>query len=282
MCRLFGFKSVLVTSSHRSLVAANNALLEQSLRNPDGWGLSYYIENYPHVVKSIEAAHGNSIFAHVSEIVKSKCFLAHIRKATMGKKNILNTHPFQYKNWCFIHNGHIFNLKDIKKKLLENISPNFKGVILGDTDSELLFYYFLTKIINIETMNETLDILAESISSLEKLTGNFKKATNCSQAEEELEKDNKKSSVSFILTNGEKMIGFEGGKKVYFSTHKDQCPENKTCDFYNNSCEAKTNNGGKINHLIISSEKIIKENIWQKLSHKSFVAIDKNYNLYNK
>ena len=66
---------------HRSLVSADNALMLQSERHPDGWGVAYYIANAPHVIKSASAAVSDHLFRHVSGIVTSETVLAHIRKA---------------------------------------------------------------------------------------------------------------------------------------------------------------------------------------------------------
>ena len=44
MCRLFGFRSVIPSQMHRSLIAADNALGRQSERHPDGWGVAYYVD----------------------------------------------------------------------------------------------------------------------------------------------------------------------------------------------------------------------------------------------
>jgi hypothetical protein len=38
MCRIFGFRSVIQSQVHRSLVSADNALMIQGERHPDGWG----------------------------------------------------------------------------------------------------------------------------------------------------------------------------------------------------------------------------------------------------
>ena len=107
MCRIFGFRSVLMSKVHSSLVSAENALMGQSRRHPDGWGLVYYISDSPHVVKSTNTAESDELFHHLSGVVTSQTVLAHIRKATHGKLSILNTHPFQYGKWTFAHNGNV-------------------------------------------------------------------------------------------------------------------------------------------------------------------------------
>ena len=56
MCRIFGFRSVIQSAAHRSLVAADNALGDQSSEHPDGWGVAYYVDDAPHVTRSPNTA----------------------------------------------------------------------------------------------------------------------------------------------------------------------------------------------------------------------------------
>ena len=56
MCRLFGFRSVIHSQVHQSLVRADNALMLQSSSHPDGWGVAWYLEGVPHVLRSLNRA----------------------------------------------------------------------------------------------------------------------------------------------------------------------------------------------------------------------------------
>src|SRR4051794_31811738 len=58
MCRLFGFRSVIPSQVHRSLLAAENALGVQSNQHPDGWGVAFYVDGSPHVTRSPTTALG--------------------------------------------------------------------------------------------------------------------------------------------------------------------------------------------------------------------------------
>ncbi|NOS35310.1 MAG: class II glutamine amidotransferase, partial [Deltaproteobacteria bacterium] len=62
MCRLFGFRSVIHSQVHSSLVSADNALAFQSNEHPDGWGVAYYIAGAPHIVKTSHSAIDCKIF----------------------------------------------------------------------------------------------------------------------------------------------------------------------------------------------------------------------------
>jgi glutamine amidotransferase len=111
---------------HRSLVAAANSIGAQSVAHRDGWGVAYYINNIPHIIKSASHAGGDKVFTRVSGIVASETVLAHIRQATEGENNVLNSHPFQYGNWVFGHNGQIYNFSKHRMKLVRNIAPTLQ------------------------------------------------------------------------------------------------------------------------------------------------------------
>ena len=112
MCRLYGFRSSIDSTVHRSLVAAENAIARQSRLHRDGWGLAYYVGRYPHIVRNNEQALGDALFRDVSSVVATRTFMAHIRKATAGSVRVLNCHPFQYGAWTFAHNGQICGFGD--------------------------------------------------------------------------------------------------------------------------------------------------------------------------
>ena len=57
------------------------------------------------------------------------------------------------------------------------------------------------------------------------------------------------------------MIAHHGGKNLYYSTHKNECGESDSCDFYDDSCENPSKTEEKVNHLILSSEPLKGENI---------------------
>lgn len=273
MCRLFGFRSVINSQVHSSLVEADNALGIQSNDHPDGWGVAYYVQNSPHVVKSAKSALDDAIFKRVSGIVSSQSVVAHIRKTTQGNNNILNTHPFQYGNWIFAHNGNITHFEKKRQDLLNHVSPKFRRFILGETDSELIFYFILSHIearMPLEEKGHDAKDLSktvlEAIDELERIAG--KKAL----------KDNSGADATyytFILTNGDIMIGFQGGKNLYYSTYKTKCGDRDHCPSFSAECEAPTQTGF-INHLILSSEPLSGENIWIPLEPGQLIAVDQH------
>ena len=271
MCRLFGFKSIILSQVHKSLLEADNALGTQSIKNPDGWGVAYYIGDTPHLIKSDTSAITCDIFKKVSGVVSSHNVIAHIRKSTIGSHSILNTHPFQFGKWVFAHNGNIKDYKNHKDKLLGLVSQQLKKYILGDTDSELIFFIilsFMDKMVGLENSYmlraSVIDSIRLAIREIINVVGPYSKIDNNGEHE---------TYLTFILSNGNTMIAFRGGKDLHYSTYKNKCAERDTCSSFAPFCEAAPTDGS-INHLIFSSEPLSGENVWHKMENNQIIATD--------
>ena len=271
MCRLFGFRSVMQSGVHRSLVSADNALMQQSEKHPDGWGVTYYVADSPHVIKSVDSAVADHLFQHVSGIVTSETVIAHIRKATQGRHTIVDTHPFQYGQWVFAHNGNIKDFASHRPQILQRIAPRLRNFILGETDSEAFFYLLLSKMQQRCELNRKgypLEDLAqasrEAISEIESIVGPMTPRDADPPTE---------TFLTFLLTNGKTMIAHQGGKNLYFSTHKDHCSQRDSCPYFAPECESQRNNGF-VSHLLFSSEELEGENVWQAMHHREMIGVD--------
>jgi len=275
MCRLFGFRSVLSSRVHASLVSADNALVNQSERHPDGWGVAYYREGAPHLLKSTRTALECSLFQRVSGVVTSETVVAHLRKATQGALSVLNTHPFQYGPWVFVHNGNIKGFAAVRPRLLAAIAPDLRTFILGETDSELIFYLILTHLRTRGVLRAhdypvaaVCDAITTALQQIAGLAGEFARVDG----------DPRDTYLTFLLTNGAVMVAHQGGKELHYSTYKGRCPERDTCAAYAPECEAATT--GHVNHLIFSSEPLQGENVWLRMVAGEMVGVDGGMTLY--
>lgn len=271
MCRIFGFRSVLNSQVNKSLISAENALVQQSERHPDGWGVAYYVANSPHIIKSVDSAIEDKLFQRVSGIVSSETVVAHLRKATQGDHTTINTHPFQYGRWVFAHNGNICDFAKYRQALMDKVAPKLRSYILGDTDSEVIFYLILTHLERFTPLHENHHELPDIISAVRHAIDEIISIIGDYSREEGHEETG--NYLTFVLTNGQAMLGFHGGKDIHYSTHKKHCSERDACPFYNNSCENPVSKG-KVNHLIFSSEPLRGENIWNLMKAGDLIAID--------
>lgn len=148
----------------------------------DGWGIIAYKKGEVvfFLKKPTNASKDKLFQKSISKIIllKPDFVIAHLRKSSVGKLNLNNTHPFLIQNWSFCHNGTIFN----KEKII--LDSQSKKLIKGETDSEKFFVSFLQSI-----------SFSQSISFL-MLKSKIKKMI------EFVKKNSDYTSLNFILSNG--------------------------------------------------------------------------------
>ena len=138
MCRLFGLHAGtnVVTATFWLLDAPDN-LSEQSRRNPDGSGLGVFdAQSRPQVHKQPIAAWEDAEFATEAHDLTGTTFVAHVRYATTGSHDMVNTHPFLQDGRIFAHNGVLQGLDVLDERLRE---VGTADLVLGQTDSERVF-----------------------------------------------------------------------------------------------------------------------------------------------
>jgi glutamine amidotransferase len=263
MCRLFGFRSVIQSRVHRSLLAAENALGFQSNQHPDGWGVAYYVDGTPHLARSAATAMGDSLFHRLSGVVSSETVVAHVRKATQGDKTILNCHPFQHGRWVFAHNGDVPDFERHRARLVEAVAPDLRRFILGETDSEVIFFILLSML-----RREKALVAGRSAHELASAVRDTTQAVRsiCTGSTKEL-------LLTFLVTNGDTLVASNGGKELYLSTYKTRCADRGVCSRLSPECEAPSTTG-RVNHCIVSSEPLQGENVWEPLAPGDVVGVD--------
>ncbi|ADJ28568.1 class II glutamine amidotransferase [Nitrosococcus watsonii] len=105
----------------------------------DGWGIAFFegrgCRNFVDILPATDSPVAHLVKAYP---IKSLNVIAHIRKATVGKIRLENTHPFVRelwgRYWIFAHNG---DLKDFTPPLPTDFQP------VGETDSEQAFCLLL-------------------------------------------------------------------------------------------------------------------------------------------
>ena len=250
---------------HRSLVEADNALGVQSEKHPDGWGVAYYIDGAPHVTKSVSTAMDDHLFKRVSGIVSSETVVAHVRKATQGNLSVLNAHPFQYGRWVFAHNGDIPEFGEVRAALLSEVAPLLRRFVLGDTDSEVLFFLFLSELQRQAPLSGNMAV-EEVMTALEAMVRKTREICDTPQR-------GHKSLLTVLTTNGTALAATRGGKELFWSTYKTRCADRDHCPSLAPECEAPTQSGF-VNHLILSSEPLGGENVWEELPEDHVIGTD--------
>lgn len=271
MCRLFGFRSIVSSEVHRSLVAAENALGIQSANHPDGWGVAYYLGGAPHLVKSPAPAQTDQLFHRVSGVVSSETVIAHIRKATAGPITVLNAHPFQFGSWVFAHNGEIPNFAQYRTPLMARVPDRLRRFVLGETDSEVCFFLFIAALQD-KALNPADTSVSDIVNALSSVRSIVLEICGEDLPEEKL-------LLNFLVTDGNAMVAYRQGKSLYWSSYKTRCEDRAECPNLSTACEAPTSTG-HVQHLIISSEPLGEHSVWNQVPDHHFVGVDQNMKLF--
>ena len=266
MCRIFGFRSVVPSQVHRSLLAAENALGVQSNEHPDGWGVAFYVDGAPHLTRSPTTALGDQLFHRLSGVASSQTVLAHVRKATQGELNVLNCHPFQHGRWVFAHNGDIPRFVHHRQKLMAEISPSLRRFVLGDTDSEVIFFIILTQLSQ-QVASHAGHSAHEAMAAVRKATSRIRAICDADA------EDGKTCLLTLVMTDGHTLVALQGGKELYRSTYKTRCSDRDQCPSLAPECEAPSGTGF-VNHFIVSSEPLQGENVWEPFVEDELLAVD--------
>jgi glutamine amidotransferase len=137
MCRLFGLHAGRAVPATFWLLEAPDSLAAQSRRNPDGTGLGVFDADGASVVRKQPIAAWRDLdFATEAREMTGTTFIAHVRYATNGAAEDVNTHPFLQDGRIFAHNGVVGGLEALDARLAE---LGVADLVRGDTDSERVF-----------------------------------------------------------------------------------------------------------------------------------------------
>lgn len=135
-----------------ALFTPENSLIHQSLHanravvatNGDGFGVGWYGERpYPGLYRDILPAWNDDNLRAMSEQIRSRLFLAHVRHSTGTSIARTNCHPFRHGKWLFMHNGQIGGYEQVRRELDILIRPDLYHERAGTTDSEAIFLLLL-------------------------------------------------------------------------------------------------------------------------------------------
>lgn len=141
MCRMLGLAATVPVSPRELLFEAPRSLRELSREHADGWGIAIRAGDAWTVDRGTACAALCSTFAGLADR-QTRLMIAHVRKATVGPTSIANTHPFRRDGFVFAHNG---TLRDVPAVVAASSAERL-AQLEGDTDSERLFAFILTRI----------------------------------------------------------------------------------------------------------------------------------------
>jgi len=134
------------------LFKPENSLIRQSLQarrsrsvtNGDGFGVGWYdSQPTPGLFRDTLPAWNDENLRSLSEQIRARTFLAHVRASTGTPTSRANCHPFRHGKWLFMHNGQIGEFEGLRRDLTFAVAPELFPCIRGATDSEIFFYLML-------------------------------------------------------------------------------------------------------------------------------------------
>lgn len=144
MCRLLGIVASEPTDFKIVLREAPRSMAALSREHRDGWGIAVFDDdaNGWCVEKGVACASEDARFHQLAVGSRGEILVSHIRRKTVGETALVNTHPFERGRWVFAHNG---TIKDVSW-LQKNASQPRLAEVSGETDSEILFAWLLTRL----------------------------------------------------------------------------------------------------------------------------------------
>lgn len=272
MCRLFGFRARAPSAVHRSLVLESNALMRQSRAHPDGWGVAWYVDGQPLLARKAMSAFADADFQQLCQFVSSDTVIAHVRKASVGALVADNTHPFSHGSWTFAHNGHLPGFEQKKSRFEAPIDEPRRAAMRGDTDSERMFALFLSE------LARRRPVLSDASISVADVQQALERAL--AHVDETCADEPDAPACNVVISNGRLLVAYRRGRPLHFSTHKRRCPERDTCRAFAGRCESPAPPGAEISHLVVSSEPLGDQDVWQELADGELVAVDDHMRLH--
>jgi predicted glutamine amidotransferase len=158
MCQLLGMNANTPTD----VMFSFTGLATRAEEHKDGFGIAFFEDKGVRLFVDPHSA----VHSPVADMVRgypirSDNVIAHIRKATVGRVALENTHPFQRelwgRYWVFAHNG---DLKGFAPRLHGNFRP------VGDTDSELAFCWLMQELDKAHASVPGIDELGHTLREL--------------------------------------------------------------------------------------------------------------------
>ena len=278
MCRFIAYlgQPLLV---ERVLVKPVNSLINQSFHaletsmpvNGDGFGLGWYnkdIRPEPGRYVSIQPAWNDQNLIDAASMLKSTCFLAHVRHATEGSVSTENCHPFHFNEFLMMQNGGIHEFSKIKRSVSRLMDDEAYDWIRGQTDTEYILGLFMTIARQKANdrhlhLNELVVCLKETFEHIEEL----KAAAKLTQP----------SLYNLVLTNGEAMIA------TRYSTKPEE--ESRTlhiasrADYYtteSGKLELRESQEEHVGYLLASEQLTDDKDFWREIPINHYVTINRH------
>lgn len=273
MCRILSYLGNAI-AVEELLYKPDNSFIKQSyhpkymphLLNLAGFGMAAWDDqsNHPHLpylYKTPQLPFYDENLRNLASKISPYCLLAHLRGVTYNDAQIVssqNVHPFVLKDVsiALAHNGALYDFDKMKYDLLEYIKPAFRTYIHGTTDSEWIYFIFLSQLSSLSSPLAIEDIskaIIETLKIIQRVRHRHDIGIN--------------SPVNLFITNGQFIAAtryvFDYGWQAHdsaaahLSFHSLWYTYGEDYGFYDN--EYKMKGGANKSSIIIASEPLTED-----------------------
>ena len=277
MCRFVAYLGTpilvdeIIVKPSNSLIHQSYDALESSMKvNGDGFGLGWYdksIRGEPGLFRSISPAWNDPNLLYNASFIRTKCFFAHVRAATIGGISLENTHPFHFEENLLMHNGGIEDFEAIKKDVIELLDDVAFNWIKGQSDTQYIFALFMTHLKIIRGKKE----YAPAVELVEALRRTFRDI-EILKSEKGLTSN---GIFNIVMTDGNRMLATrystfpEQGTRTLYYTEKLSTYTYEGVLHTIEAHEART-------ATLVASEKLNHSDVWKPVPQNHAVYIDEN------
>jgi glutamine amidotransferase len=177
---------------------------------PDAYGFGHYQAGNVLLGKRPTGAPAPLSLPDLVGRIESEAVIAHARRATVGKAKDENTHPFRFRRWLFAHDGTIEGFDRVRPQLVAALPDFLRRNVMGDTDSEHAFMYFL-RLLKDEGGLDDLDIDARAVGRALARTARQLEAWSRDAGEQ------RPSRLNFAVTNGRVMAATRRNGPLFYA-----------------------------------------------------------------
>jgi glutamine amidotransferase len=196
--------------------------------------------------------------------------IAHIRQKTVGPTSLQNTHPFAQSGWVFAHNGTVKDQAYVRGRT----SAARLAEVTGDTDSEVLFAYLLTRLDEVgcgslgrpppvvgaqPQLRPTEDARASATRALATATAELR--------------EKKVGAFNFLLSNGSSCFVHRFGRSLYILERRPDPPQSSASSLDEQAALMKWRMRRPA--VLVASERLTDER-WDELPEGTFLRLDRD------
>jgi predicted glutamine amidotransferase len=256
MCRLLGAVSSEEAHFRLTLREAPRSLAFLSQEHRDGWGIGVFSEKEGWTIeRGTLCAHEDDEFHEVAAGSQGQLLIAHVRKRTVGPISLCNTHPFHEGRWVFAHNGTIQDIPWVRSHTPADRVQSLRG----DTDSELLFAFLLSRLEETPIASEAPDDTDRAlIAALHQL-----------RAHPTL------GACTFLLSDGERLYAYRSGRSLFLLERTPSDAVRMERESIETGAVVETAWSPARHAILVASEKITDEP-WQDVDEGTLLRVDRH------